>query len=307
MGSSFAKPRGKAKVPVASDALSCGSDLQTSLKWNHLVISTARGIALETGKNREVLLACGETQKRLREFPQWQKSSIFTPREKAAFTLAETLAYRRSEDTPSPAFKEARKYFNRMEMIELTLSIFSYNELLDHYTNRRIRVLVVEDDPQDQELFRIQLQRAKMEEHVILVSDAQKALVVLDSFSHGNRRDELIAIFLDLGLPGMSGLDLLRHVRSTPRIKRLPVVVMTAYTDPRYANECRKLRVASYIEKPLTLDSFSQAVANIFHQTHVSAKREGERSPPRMSRCEEIVPTLNHARTSAALGSPSIP
>ncbi len=211
---------------------------------------------IRNGKNREVLLSGGETPKRLREFAQWRRSQVFSPREKVAFGLGEALAQHQSEDTPSPTFREARRYFNRTEMIELTLSIFSYNDLLDHYSNRRIRVLVVEDDLRDQELFRIQLQRAKMEEHVILVSDAKKALVVLDSYQRGIHQDELIAVFLDLGLPGMSGLDLLRHIRATPQTKRLPVVVMTAYTDPRYEGECRKLRVASYIEKPLTIDSF---------------------------------------------------
>jgi CheY-like chemotaxis protein len=50
-------------------------------------------------------------------------------------------------------------------------------------------------------------------------------------------------------------------------MQALPVIVMTSSNAPRDMEECQKLKVASYVEKPITLASFSKAVANIFHQS----------------------------------------
>ena len=65
----------------------------------------------------------------------------------------------------------------------------------------------------------------------------------------------------------MSGTDLLHHIRSMPGMANFPVIMMISSNDPRDLEECKKLKVASYVSKPVTFSSFSNAVANIFHQT----------------------------------------
>jgi CheY-like chemotaxis protein len=61
-------------------------------------------------------------------------------------------------------------------------------------------------------------------------------------------------------------VKLLQQMRALPKLAGLPVIVMTSSNDPRDLEECRRLGVESYVKKPVTSQSFSQAVANIFHR-----------------------------------------
>ncbi len=127
-----------------------------------------------------------------------------------------------------------------------------------------VKVLVIEDNPDDRELLRRQLKKSGLGEHVKFISDGQEAYDYLagpDAPQHG----ELIIILLDLRLPSLSGLELLRRLRTLPQFQSLPVTVMTSSNDPRDLEECHRLRVVNYLTKPVTFDSFSKAVADVFH------------------------------------------
>jgi CheY-like chemotaxis protein len=127
-----------------------------------------------------------------------------------------------------------------------------------------LRVLVVEDSPWDQELLLRQLRMAQMADHVVFVPDAFRALELL--YADAWAQSEFIAIFLDIGLPGMSGVELLQRIRARPKMEDFPVIVMTSSNDSRHIEECRKLKVLTYVDKPITFSSFSKAVANLFHR-----------------------------------------
>jgi CheY-like chemotaxis protein len=129
----------------------------------------------------------------------------------------------------------------------------------------QVRVLVVEDNADDRDLLLIQLRKAGMASQVKFISDGKEAwrfLTVPDPTLAGQ---ELIAIFLDLNLPSMSGLELLRMLRGKESFKATPVIVMTSSNDPRDLEECRRLKVTNYVSKPVTFTSFSKAVADVFH------------------------------------------
>jgi len=128
-----------------------------------------------------------------------------------------------------------------------------------------VRVLVIEDDPFDSELLLRQLRKKGVDNHVKFISDGQEALDFLNQPSFISSADSLIAIFLDLKLPSLSGLDILRGIRIRKEFQHTPVIVMTSSNDPKDLEECRKLKVAGYVSKPITLTSFSKAVADIFH------------------------------------------
>lgn len=129
-----------------------------------------------------------------------------------------------------------------------------------------IRVLVVEDNPFDEELLRRQLQKTQIADSVIFASTASQALELFTGPEGEAFRRDLLTVILDIHLPDMSGIELLKRVRTISGMEDFPVIVMTSSNDPRDIEECKKLKVMSYIEKPVTFSSFSNTIANIFHQ-----------------------------------------
>jgi CheY-like chemotaxis protein len=86
-----------------------------------------------------------------------------------------------------------------------------------------------------------------MSDHVKFISDGKEALNFLTAPDPLPVAQELVAIFLDLNLPSLSGLDLLRALRECERFQATP------------------LNVTNYVSKPVTFISFSKAVADVFH------------------------------------------
>jgi two-component system, response regulator len=135
--------------------------------------------------------------------------------------------------------------------------------------NDSVRVLVIEDNPDDRELLSRQLRKFGMDGHVRFISDGQEALDFLTG-PQAPAQESLVAILLDLQLPSLSGLELLRRLRGRERFQNLPVMVMTSSNDPKDLAECVRLKVANYVSKPVTFTSFSKAVADVFHPPRIS-------------------------------------
>jgi len=141
------------------------------------------------------------------------------------------------------------------------------------------RILIVEDNPDDEALLMRQLRKAELHEHVKAIHDGSKALAYLTDERYPNTN--LAAVFLDLNLPKLSGLQLLEAIRTDSRIRHLPVIVMTSSNDPAELERCRELGVSCFVQKPLTFASFAKAFADTFH-----AQREAITSRPLVGRTE---------------------
>ena len=122
---------------------------------------------------------------------------------------------------------------------------------------------MIEDNGDDELLLLRMLKKARLDSHIEVVRDGQKALDHLTD--HESKAEDLVAVFLDLNLPSITGLRLLAHIRSDDRLRHLPVIVMTSSNSPEDLQECQRLGVSSYVQKPLSLASFTKAIANIFH------------------------------------------
>jgi CheY-like chemotaxis protein len=129
----------------------------------------------------------------------------------------------------------------------------------------QVRVLVIEDNEDDRELLLHQLRKSGMDQHVRFISDGREALDFLTGPRAPTLAQSLIAVLLDLKLPSVSGLELLRKIRGREELRAIPVIVMTSSNDPKDLEECSKLKVLNYVSKPVTFTAFSKAVADVFH------------------------------------------
>src|SRR5499427_5296952 len=121
-----------------------------------------------------------------------------------------------------------------------------------------VDILLVEDNPNDAELTMRALKRANVDAHLIIARDGAEALEVLIS-----DRPKPKVIFLDLKLPKVDGIEVLRQVRLDDRTRAIPVVVLTSSQEERDITECYKLGANSYVVKPVEFDKFYKAVGEL--------------------------------------------
>jgi len=126
-------------------------------------------------------------------------------------------------------------------------------------------VLLVEDDPNDKELTLRALKKHNLANKVFTVSDGEEALEFIFATGRYAGRDIKIppkVVFLDLKLPKVSGMEVLRKIKSDDRTKFIPVVVVTSSRESQDIEECYKLGVNSYIQKPIEFENFVSAISD---------------------------------------------
>ena len=121
-----------------------------------------------------------------------------------------------------------------------------------------IDILLVEADPADAELTLRALSRSGLEPTVEHAPDAEEAL---DALERRGLRPRLV--LLDLKLPGMSGLDLLRRLRSADGTRTLPVVVFTSSAEPRDLTGSYGAGANAYAQKPVNFDDFGETLRRV--------------------------------------------
>jgi CheY-like chemotaxis protein len=129
-----------------------------------------------------------------------------------------------------------------------------------------VEILLVEDNPNDVELALHALKKNKLVNHVQVVRDGEEALDYI--FCKGNfaKRDiqkKPKLILLDLKLPKIDGIEVLKRIKSDPQTREIPVVVLTTSREERDIIETYRLGVNSYILKPVDFDQFVDSVRQI--------------------------------------------
>jgi CheY-like chemotaxis protein len=119
-------------------------------------------------------------------------------------------------------------------------------------------ILLVEDDPADVELTLRALRSKNIANEIHVARDGAEAIEFLRTAKQRPR-----VVLLDLKLPKVSGIEVLREIRRDPRYKLLPVVVMTSSREEPDVAACYALGVNSYIVKPVEFEAFAKAVADV--------------------------------------------
>jgi len=132
--------------------------------------------------------------------------------------------------------------------------------------DKAVEILLVEDNPEDLELALRALRKANLANRIEVARDGAEALdFVFCAGAHAARKieDTPKVILLDLKLPKIDGLTVLKRIKSDPRTQSIPVVALTSSKEQRDVVESYKLGVNSYIVKPVNFEGFAAAVRDL--------------------------------------------
>ncbi len=131
---------------------------------------------------------------------------------------------------------------------------------------QQIDILLIEDNPEEAELAIRSLKKSNLANSLVHIDDGAEALDYIFSrgkYTGNTTQSRPKLILLDLNLPKVGGLEILKQVKSDERTKMIPIVVLTSSQEQRDVIESYKLGVNSYIVKPVNFASFSQAIADL--------------------------------------------
>jgi len=128
-------------------------------------------------------------------------------------------------------------------------------------TDEQVDILVVEDSAEDAHLTMQVFKNCGISNRSYVVHDGGEALDFLfgsGRFAHRSPADQPLVILLDLQLPKISGLEVLRRIKADPRTNSIPVIILTGSKDGHDITECKRMGAENYILKPVTSQSFSE-------------------------------------------------
>ncbi len=129
-----------------------------------------------------------------------------------------------------------------------------------------VQILIVEDNPRDLELTLRALKKSHLANHVSTVADGEEALEFLFAtgrYAHRSVNHVPQVVFLDLKLPKVNGIEVLRRIKGDPRTRRIPVVVITSSAQERDVVESYDLGVNSYVVKPIEFEAFAKTIVDL--------------------------------------------
>jgi CheY-like chemotaxis protein len=132
--------------------------------------------------------------------------------------------------------------------------------------NRLAQILLIEDNPMDVVLTLDAFKEAKLSNKIFVARNGQEALDFV--FGRGVYADRQLyplpnLILLDLKMPGIDGFEVLRQIKSTPKLRRIPVIILTSSKEDGDRNMSYDIGANSYLIKPVSFEGFVEVVKKI--------------------------------------------
>lgn len=123
-------------------------------------------------------------------------------------------------------------------------------------------ILLVEDNPFDAELALLELEKTKLHTEIILVRDGEEAIDYLLSKGKfkGRKPGNPALVLLDINLPKIDGVEVLKKIRSTPRLVSIPVIVLSGSEMDTDLARTHSLGITSYLVKPVVMQEFVKVI-----------------------------------------------
>lgn len=135
-----------------------------------------------------------------------------------------------------------------------------------HIDEKPVEILLVEDNPKDIELTLYALQKNNIGNHIEVVRDGEEALDFIycrANYSKRSPNNTPKVILLDLKLPKVDGLEVLKIIKADKHLAHIPVVVLTSSREDRDLVQSYELGVNSYMVKPIDFNQFTDAVRDL--------------------------------------------
>lgn len=132
-------------------------------------------------------------------------------------------------------------------------------------TTREVVILIAEDDAGHARLIEKNLSRAGLHNRIERFENGQAVLDFLFRRGPGaHRRNETpYLLLLDIRMPQVDGVEVLRQIKTDPELRKIPVLMLTTTDDPREVERCHAIGCASYIVKPVDYEKFAEAIKSL--------------------------------------------
>lgn len=130
---------------------------------------------------------------------------------------------------------------------------------------KEVRIIIAEDDEGHATLIRKNLKRAGVLNDIIHLKDGQETLDYLFQRNRKNNRENglPVLLLLDIKMPKVDGIEVLRQVKEDPELKKIPVIMITTTDDPHEVEKCHAYGCSNYITKPIDYDKFVDAIRKL--------------------------------------------
>ena len=133
-------------------------------------------------------------------------------------------------------------------------------------TGSRATLVIVDDDEGHLELLRRNLRRVGARNPLVMITSGAEALdYVFARGAHAGRGDTELVMLLDINMPGgVDGVEVLRQIKSDPRTRTVPIIMLTTTDDPREVERCHQLGCNAYVTMPVDAVAYVEAIQRIW-------------------------------------------